>query len=540
MVKKFESRLQTNSNTFQTNQKDNLKLIKLMKDLEQKASDQSEKKRDRFNERNQLSPRERLSSLVDSGMPFLQLFNITGYLAEDSNPKSSIPGASIISGIGYISGVRCFIWIDDSGINAGAITMMSVEKGLACIEMAKKHKLPLVHLVESAGVNLMAYSVELWSKAGGLFGGLAQLSKLGIPVITVLHGPSTAGGAYQPGLSDYVIGIKNNGMAALAGSALVKAATGEVSDDESLGGAEMHSKVTGLVEYLAEDDIEGIKIAREVVGDLGWEKSKISVREDSEEPLFLTEEILGLIPTDFKNSYDVRELILRLVDGSSFKEFKPDYGISTFCSIGYFYGYSCGIIGNNGPIDPDGANKTTQFIQLCDQANRPIIFLNNTTGFLVGKKYEHAGMIKHGSKMIQAVMNVRVPKISFYIGASFGAGNYGMCGFAFNPDFLFTWPNSQIGVMGGQQAALTMEQVITRASKRKDKKINSGDLKKQLNQVKNHFDKQSNAFYTSGRLLDHGMIDPRDTRKVIGICLSICLDSRTRTLQPNTFGVARP
>ena len=540
MAKKFKSHLLINSETYQINQKNNLKLIKMMKDLEQKASFESEKRRDRFKERNQLSPRERLSALVDPGMPFLQLFNMTGYLADDPKPKTSIPGASIISGIGYISGVRCFIWIDDSGINAGAITKMSVEKGLACIEIAKKHKLPLVHLVESAGVNLMAYSVELWSRAGGLFGGLAELSKLGIPVITVLHGPSTAGGAYQPGLSDYVIGIKNNGMAALAGAALVKAATGEVSDDQTLGGAEMHSKVTGLVEYLAESDEEGIQIARDVVDDLGWEKSKISPIENIQEPLYSNDEILGLIPLDFKNSYDVKELILRLVDGSSFREFKPNYGISTVCSIGYFFGFSCGIIGNNGPIDPDGATKATQFIQLCDQANRPIIFLSNTTGFLVGKKYEHAGMIKHGSKMIQAVMNVRVPKLSFYIGASFGAGNYGMCGFEFNPDFLFTWPNAQIGVMGGQQAALTMENVMSRAAIRKGNKINKKDLIKKLDQVKIHFDKQCNAFYTSGRLLDHGMIDPRDTRKVIGICLSVCLDSRTRTLYPNTFGVARP
>ncbi|MFL2812851.1 MAG: acyl-CoA carboxylase subunit beta, partial [Paracoccaceae bacterium] len=344
----------------------------------------------------------------------------------------------------------------------------------------------------------------------------------------------------QPGLSDYVIGIKNNGMAALAGAALVKAATGEETDDQSLGGAEMHSKVTGLVEYLAENDEEGIQIARDLVEDLGWEKSKILPNENVEEPLLPADEILGLIPPDFKNSYDVRELIFRLVDGSSFREFKSGYGISTVCTTGYFFGYSCGIVSNNGPIDPDGATKATQFIQLCDQVNKPIIFLSNTTGFLVGKKYEHAGMIKHGSKMIQAVMNVRVPKISFYIGASFGAGNYGMCGFEFNPDFLFTWPNAKIGVMGGQQASLTMENVITRASLRKGNKINKNDLKMKLNQVKNHFDKQSNAFYTSGRLLDNGMIDPRDTRKVIGICLSICLDSRTRVLHSNTFGVARP
>ena len=510
-----------------------------MRDLENRALDKSELKRSRFDERAQLSPRDRLTALIDPGMPFLELFNMTGYLVEDTNPETSIPGSSIISGIGYINETKCFIWIDDSGIDAGALTMKSIEKGLACIKMAKKHKLPLIHLVESAGVNLMAYTVELWAYAGGLFSGLAELSALGIPTITILHGPSTAGGAYQPGLSDYVIGIKNNGMAALAGAALVKAATGEISSDTELGSAEMHSEITGSVEYLAENDLHGIEISREIVKSLNWNNTLTQTIITAKPPKYQKDEILGLVPIDYGKPYDVRELIARLVDDSSFMEFKPSYGPSTVCLQTKIFNISCGIVGNNGPIDPNGATKTAHFLQLCDHTNTPIIFLNNTTGFMVGKEYEHKGMIKHGSKMIQAVTNISVPKISFYIGASFGAGNYGMCGYAFKPDFLFSWPNAITGVMGGQQAALTMEQVMVNAAKRRGKVLEAKTLKKRVREIAQRFDSQSNAFLTSGRLLDHGMIDPRDTRQVIGFCLNICQEGRARKLKSNSFGIAR-
>ena len=538
-MKSFSSKLATDSKSFSENTNKNLLLIKKMRDLEDRAVKKSELRQSRFNERSQLSPYDRLTALLDPGMPFLELFNMAGYLVDDPNPENTIPGSSILSGIGYVSSTRCMIWVDDSGINAGAITMKSVEKGIACIKLAKRHKLPLIHLVESAGVNLMAYKVEIWANAGGLFGGLAELSALGVPTITVLHGPSTAGGAYQPGLSDYVIGIKRNGMAALAGSALVKAATGEDSSDSELGSTEMHSEVTGLIEYLAENDAHGIEIARDLVKSLSWETNSFASSIETLNPNYKQDEILGLVSTDYQKPYDVRELMARLVDSSKFMEFKPNYGVATICIQAEIFGISCGIIGNNGPIDPNGATKAAQFVQLCDHANNPIIFLNNITGYMVGKESEHAGMIKHGSKMIQAVTNVRVPKISFYIGASFGAGNYGMCGYAFNPDFLFTWPNAKTGVMGGQQAAFTMEQVMLNAAKRRGKKLEPKKLKKQLDDIKQQFDSQSDAFLTSGRLLDHGMIDPRDTRKVIGFCLNTCLEARKRNLKSNTFGIAR-
>ena len=537
----FQTRIAKDAESFAVNRADMLSLIEKLRALETRAELLSEKRRAVFDKRGQLSPRERLAALLDPGMPFLELYNIAGYLVDDPNLESSVPGCSMIVGIGFISGVRCLVFVDDSGINAGASTAMSVSKALGALAVALKQKLPFVHCVESAGANLMAYTVELWANGGGMFAGLARLSAAGIPVITVLHGASTAGGAYQPGMSDYVIGVKGNGMAMLAGAALVRAATGEIAEDQDLGGVEMHATTTGLVEYLAENDAHALEICRDVIAGLNWnENLHLKSLPSAIEPLCSAEDIAGVVPVDYRRSYDVHEVAARLVDGSDFLDFKPDYGAATVCLQGNIYGQAVGLIGNNGPIDPDGATKATHFLQLCDQAGTPVIFLNNTTGYMVGTRYEHAGMIKHGSKMIQTVTNLRAPKISLYIGASFGAGNYGMCGFAFDPDFLLTWPNAMTGVMGGEQAALTMEQVMTNAAARKGQSIDPIKMEAQHAEITRHFDMQSDAFYTSGRLLDHGMIDPRDTRKVIGFCLATCREARTRILRPNTFGVARP
>ncbi len=536
----FQSRINPLSDRFAENLRDMQALVDRMRALEARAEALSEKRRPVFDKRGQLSPRERVAALLDPGMPFVELFNMANYLVDDPNPETSVPGASIIIGIGFISNVRCLVFVDDAGINAGSSTAKSVDKILGALAIALRQKLPFVHCVESAGANLMAYAVELWANAGGMFGGLAKLSAAGIPVVTILHGPSTAGGAYQPGLSDYVIGVKGNGMAMLAGAALVRAATGEVAEDKVLGGAEMHATTTGLVEYLAENDQHGIEIARDVIAGLNWNtQAQLPAPAPFEAPKLSPEEIIGVVPTDYRKPYDVHEVAARIVDGSDLRDFKPDYGTSTICLHARIYGTAVGIVGNNGPIDPNGATKATQFLQLCDQAGTPVIFLNNTTGYMVGAEYEHAGMIKHGSKMIQTVTNMRVPKISFYIGASFGAGNYGMCGYAFAPDFLFTWPNATTGVMGGEQAAMTMEQVMTNAAKRKGVPLDKEKMAVQRQQITAHFDRQSDAFYTSGRVLDHGMIDPRDTRRIIGFCLETCAEARARNLNPNTFGVAR-
>ena len=536
----YRSRIDPSSDRFVANREEMLALVDKLRSLERRAHDLSERRRPRFEERGQLTPRERLSGLLDPGLPFLELYNMANYLVDDQDPDNSIPGASMICGIGFVSGVRCMVFVDDSGINAGASTTTSISKALGVLRVAQEQRLPLIHLVESAGANLMQYTVELWANGGGMFHGLARLSAAGIPTIVVLHGPSTAGGAYQPGMSDYVIGVKKNGMAALAGAALVKAATGEVAEDAQLGGSEMHASVSGLVEYLAEDDSHGLEIARDLIGRLDWNSACPRPEPRTfQEPAFSPDEIAGVVPVDYQKPYDVREVVARIVDGSDFIDFKPRYGVSTVCIQAEIFGQPCALIGNNGPIDPNGATKAAQFFQLCDQSNLPIIFLNNTTGYMVGIEYEHAGMIKHGSKMIQAVSNVKVPKISLYIGASFGAGNYGMCGYAYEPDFLFTWPNATTGVMGGEQAALTMEHVMINSARRRGKEIDSAALEAQKHAIIEHYDRQSDAFYTSGRLLDHGMIDPRDTRKVLGFALQTCWESRNRTLRPNSFGIAR-
>ncbi len=534
----FQSRISPASDAFQQNRADMLALVERMRSLEARAAEKSEQRRPVFDKRGQLSPRERISALLDPGMPFVELFNMASYLVDDPDPETSIPGASIITGIGYVSGVRAMVFADDAGINAGAMTGKSVDKALGALEIAHRQKLPFIHLVESAGADLMRYTVELWAHGGGMFAGLARLSAAGIPVITVLHGASTAGGAYQPGLSDYVIGVKGNGMAMLAGAALVQAATGEVAKDADLGGAEMHAEVTGLVEYLAEDDAHGIEIAREVVAGLGWASGAVQV-PDYDAPQYAPEDLAGVVPVDYRKPYDMREVAARIVDGSNLLEFKPGYGPATLCLQARIMGQPVGILANNGPIDPDGATKATHFLQAMDQAGTPVVFLNNTTGYMVGTEYERGGMIKHGSKMIQAVTNLRVPKISLYVGASFGAGNYGMCGHAFGADFLFTWPNAMTGVMGGEQAALTMEQVARRTAERKGFPVDEERLAVQRAKITAHFDRQSDAFYTSGHMLDMGMIDPRDTRRVIGFCLATCREARSRDLRPNAFGVAR-
>lgn len=537
----FVSKLNTSSPRYESNRSDLLALVEAHRDIEARAVATSNRRRPVFEQRGQIPPHERLARLVDPGMPFLRLHSLANYLVEDDDPETSVPGANVIAGIGYVRGVRCLVWIDDSGIRAGSYTQTTNAMVLSIQEVAKRQKLPVVHLVESAGADLMTFTVENWVIAGSMFRNLAQLSAAGIPTITLLHGPSTAGGAYMPGMSDYVIGVKKNGLAALAGAALVKAATGEVVDDRELGGTEMHASVTGLVEYLADDDAQAIKMARDVVGRLNWNRSMVPPAPlDHSPPLHDAEEIPGLVPSDYRVPYDVRELVARVVDGSDFDEFKPNFGPSTVCLQSSIMGYPCGLIGNNGPIDPEGAMKATHFFQLCDQANIPIIFLHNTTGYIVGTDSERAGMIKHGAKMIQSVTNVRVPRIAMYVGASFGAGNYGMCGFGYDPDFLFAWPNAATNVMGGESAARTMRQVNEAAAARRGTPLDEEALQQMEADVQEHFSRQESAFYSAGRLLNHGVIDPRDTRQVLGFCLATTLEARSRTLHPNTFAVARP
>lgn len=517
-----------------------LGLIRRLDELRNKGAFLSECRKTRFEKRGQLTPRTRLSLLLDPGMPFLSIGNLSGFLLDGESEEKSIPGSTVIAGIGFVKGVRCMIVVDDSGIQAGAMNFASGTKTMRAQDIALQQKLPFIHLVESAGGNLMSYQVERFSDGGRTFAKLARSSKAGLPVIAVLHGSSTAGGAYMPGMSDYVVAVKGKGKAFLAGPPLLKAATGEIATDEELGGAEMHATVSGLAEYLAENDSDAILLARTIVERLNWNSRVTGVPHKSfGAPQHDPDEIAGIVPLDYRKPYDVREVIARIADGSDLVDFKPGFGVSTVCIHADVYGYRCGLISNNGPIDPDGAAKATQFLQLCDQSDTPIVFLQNTTGFMVGTEYERRGMIKHGSKMIQAVTNIEVPRFTFMIGASFGAGNYGMCGRGYDPDFLFNWPNSSIGIMGGEQAAKVMTIVAEGSAQAKGVEPDRNALAEQEAKLIAHFNKQANAFYTSGHLMDDGMIDPRETRKTLGFLLATSWEARHRETRKNSFGISR-
>jgi geranyl-CoA carboxylase beta subunit len=387
----------------------------------------------------------------------------------------------------------------------------------------------------------LRYRVEDFVRGGNIFRNLALLSATGLPVVTVTHGSSTAGGAYQTGLSDYIVMVRGRTRAFLAGPPLLKAATGEIATEEELGGAEMHTAISGLGDYLAEDDRDALRIARDIMAKLEWDRPRAAERPASYRPPRLEpEELLGIMPMDHKRPVDMRQVIARIVDDSDFTEFGSNYGPATVCGHARIESQAIGIITNNGPLDPAGANKATHFIQACCQSRAPILYLNNTTGYMVGRAYEEAGMIKHGSKMIQAVTSATVPQITVYCGASFGAGNYGMCGRGFHPRFCFSWPNAKTAVMGGEQAAETMAIVTEAAALRRGKPVEQDRLDAMKAQIIAVFDGQMEVFATSARVLDDGVIDPRDTRAVLAQVLAICREAELRTPQPMQFSVARP
>ena len=522
--------------------------IAALRALEDRAAQASATSKPVFDKRGQLLPRERVALLLDPGTPYLPLCSLAGFMQDHKGSEFSVPGGGVVAGIGVVEGARCMIVASDSGIEAGAIQAMGLEKILRVQEIALQNKLPFIHLVESAGANLMRYRVEGFVHGGALFRNLARLSAAGIPVITVQHGSGTAGGAYMPGLSDVVIMVRNRSRAFLAGPPLLMAATGEVATEEELGGAEMHSSVSGLGEQLAEDDRHALGLARQVVARASWSnrapahagQAQAAINSVAmKEPLYPAEDLPGLMSADLRQPVDMHEVIARLVDGSDFLPFKALYGAATVCVQAAIGGHAVGIISNNGPIDVAGANKATHFIQLMCQLGHPIIYLQNTTGYMVGKDAEQGGMIKHGSKMIQAVTNATVPQITIQCGASFGAGNYGMCGRGYAPRFLFSWPSAKTAVMGGEQAARTMQIVTEAAMVRKGIPVDAAQSQAQFDKIVAVFEAQADAFYTSGLLLDDGVIDPRDTRAVLALCLAMCAEAEARQLRPMQFGVAR-
>jgi geranyl-CoA carboxylase beta subunit len=541
--------------------------IAQMRALEERAANRSAEAKPVFDKRGQLLPRERVALLVDPGAPWLPLCSLAGFMQDTKDPAESVPGGGMIAGIGFVSGVRCMVVASDSGIDAGAIQPMGLDKILRVQEIALQNRLPFIHLVESAGANLMKYRVEGFIRGGELFRNLARLSAAGLPVVTVQHGSGTAGGAYMPGLSDVVIMVRGRSRAFLAGPPLLKAATGEVATEEELGGAEMHTAVSGLGEYLAEDDRHALGIARQVISSFPRRREPRASDFNALDPGLRGDDgrgrgddgrgrgddgrgrgddgrgrgddgLLEVMPANLREPVDMRDVIRLLVD-KEFLEFKPLYGPQTVCAQGAIGGHAVGFITNNGPIDVPGANKATHFIQFMCQLGHPIVYLQNTTGYMVGKESEQGGMIKHGSKMIQAVTNATVPQLTIQCGASFGAGNYGMCGRGYAPRFLFSWPSAKTAVMGGEQAARTMQIVTEAALARKGIQPDAAQSKAQFDKIVSMFDAQSDAFYTSGLLLDDGVIDPRDTRAVLAFCLDTIREAEEKQVRPMQFGVAR-
>ncbi len=532
----IESRVDAASETFAANRAAMLALVEEVRDLEAKVRARGARAEPKFRERGQLLPRERLARLLDPGAPLLELSSLAGFGLHDDEGHEGPEGGGNIVGVGFVRGVRCLVSSHDSAIKGGAISPTGLKKSLRAQEIALQNKLPAIALVESGGANLL-YQAELFVEGGRVFCNMARLSAAGIPQITVVHGSSTAGGAYVPGLSDYVIAVRGRARVFLAGPPLVKAAIGEDAEEEALGGAEMHATVSGTAEYLAEDDAHAIAMARDVVGALSWER--LEPPREAVPPRYDPDELCGAVPTDPKQPYDVREVVARIVDASEFLEFKAGYASWTVCGHARIEGHACGILGNNGPITPEGSVKAAQFIQLCCQAGLPLIYLQNTTGYMVGTEAEQGGAVKHGAKMIQAVANATVPQITLIIGGAYGAGNYGMCGRSYDPRFLFAWPNARVAVMGAEQAAMVMK-IITKAKMaRKGIELDDEAVEPMAAALRERLLAEEQALFATARLWDDGIIDPRDSRRVLGFALRTCWEAERRVLRPNTFGVAR-
>ena len=482
-----------------------------------------EASRERHLARGKILPRERVSRLSDPGSPFLEI----GLFAAHGLYDCESPGAGIIAGIGRIAGRECMIVCNDATVKGGTYFPMTVKKHLRAQEVAEANALPCVYLVDSGGANLPNQDEVFPDRDhfGRIFFNQANMSAKGIPQIAVVLGSCTAGGAYVPAMSDETIIVKEQGTIFLAGPPLVKAATGEMVSAEDLGGGDMHTRLSGVADHLARDDAHALVLARRAVANLNHGKRMAVEVQSPEPPLYDPDEILGVVPADLRTPYDIREVIARIVDGSRFDEFKARYGSTLVCGFAHIHGLPVGIIGNNGVLFSESALKGTHFVQLCSQRRIPLVFLQNITGFMVGRRYEEEGIAKHGAKLVTAVATTRVPKITVLLGGSFGAGNYGMCGRAYSPRFLWTWPNSRISVMGGEQAAGVLASVRREAIERKGGTWSSKEEAAFKAPTLEMFERQSHPLYASARLWDDGIVDPRKTRDVLGLSLSAALNA---------------
>jgi acyl-CoA carboxylase subunit beta len=489
-------------------------VAKLTKALADATVGGGEKYTSRHKAAGKLLPRERIELLLDRDAYFLELCALAG-----KDVPGHTTGAGFIGGIGKVSGTEVVITANDSTVKGGAISEMTAWKSGRLSDIAEQNRLPSISMIESAGADLPNQS-KIFVPGGRGFRDLTRRSQAKTPSICLVFGSSTAGGAYIPGMSDYVVMVEKQAQVYLAGPPLVKMATGEDTDHEELGGAEMHSKQSGVSDYLARDEKDAIRIGREIVSHLNWRKGAAPLPRVIEPPKYDAEELLGIASPDIKVPFDSREVIARIVDGSRFSEFKPLYGSTLVCGWAHIHGFPVGILANNGILFSDSAQKGAQFIQLCNQSDTPLLFLQNITGFMVGKKVEQEGIIKHGAKLINAVSNSTVPAITIMTGASYGAGNYAMSGRAYAPRFLFTWPNHRIAVMGGKQLAGVLDIIQREAAAKRGESVDEQKLNVMKQMTESMIDKESDPYFATARLWDDGIIDPRDTRTVIAISLS--------------------
>jgi len=512
----LKTKVNISDKAHQSNKSQMLELLKeLDANMEKSRFQGKEKHIDRARQRNKLLARERIELILDQDSPFLELLPLVGLL----NKSGFGAGGTSVSGIGIVQSKLCIINSNVGTRKGGSIDAETMQKSLRINEIALENKLPTINLVESGGANLPDQD-KIFNYGGKSFKDITNRSKEGLTTISIVFGNATAGGAYIPGMSDFSIFQKQSAKVFLAGPPLVKMATNEVSTDEELGGADMHSRVSGVSDYLAEDELDAIRIARDIMRFVK-ETPPHLITTVFKEPLYPAEELASVIPVNLKQAFDARELIMRVVDNSDFSEFKSEYGSTLITGWAHIQGYPIGIIANNGVIFSESANKGAQFIQLCNKNNVPILFIQNTTGYMVGKEYEEGGIIKNGAKLINAVSNSEVPHLTLMIGSSYGAGNYGMCGRSYNPRFLFSYPNAKIGVMGSEQLAGVMEIIQRAGAKKAGKEYDEeqGNMIKQM--LMQEAERKSSAWYSTSQLWDDGIIDPRETRNYLGFSLAV-------------------
>lgn len=498
-----------------------------------------EASRKKHTDRKKLLPHDRVQLLLDPGTPFLEFSQLAAYgMYPEKNGEDAAPGAGLITGIGSIAGQECVIVCNDATVKGGTYFPMTVKKHLRAQEIADQNHLPCVYLVDSGGANLPNQDEVFADRDhfGRIFYNQANMSAKGIPQIAVVMGSCTAGGAYVPAMSDESIIVKEQGTIFLAGPPLVKAATGEVVSAEDLGGADVHTRLSGVADHFAQNDAHALSIARSVIANLNRKKPEPLVRQTSVDPLYAPQEIYGVIPGDTRKPYDVREVIARLVDGSQFDEFKARFGTTLVTGFAHIDGYPVGIVANNGILFSESALKGAHFIELCCQRKVPLIFLQNITGFMVGRKYENEGIARNGAKMVTAVATAQVPKFTVIIGGSFGAGNYGMCGRGYSPRMLWMWPNARISVMGGEQAASVLATVRRDGIESKGGTWSTDDEADFKAPIREQYEVQGHPYYASARLWDDGVIDPKDTRRILSLAISASLNA---PIPETKFGLFR-